>query len=105
MLADSVQAAVQVLDKPTKGQLESKVREIIKSKLDDGQLSECDLTFKDIAIITQSFVRVLNGMFHSRIEYPDQLAKEMERGKLKGGIINKEPTKQNTCNPGDGKVT
>lgn len=83
MLADSVQAAVHVLEKPTKGLLETKVREIIKSKLEDGQLSECDLTFKDIAIITQSFVRVLNGIFHSRIEYPDQVAKEMERAKSK----------------------
>lgn len=83
MLADSVQAAVHVLNKPTKGQLEAKVREIINAKLDDGQLSECDLTFKDIAIITQAFVRILNGMFHSRIEYPDQVAKEMEKGKPK----------------------
>jgi len=83
MLADSVQAAVHVLEKPTKGILESKVREIIRLKLEDGQLSECDLTFKDIDIIIQTFVRVLNGIFHSRIEYPDQVAKEMEKRKEK----------------------
>ncbi|MEL7564946.1 MAG: HDIG domain-containing metalloprotein [Dehalobacterium sp.] len=93
MLADSVQAAVQVLEKPTKGILESKVREIIRSKLEDGQLSECDLTFKDIDIIIQTFLRVLNGIFHSRIEYPDQVAKEMEKRKEKnaGKIEYPEP--------------
>jgi len=105
MLADSVEAAVHVLEKPTKGHLEAKVREIIKQKLDDGQLSECDLTFKDIAVITQTFVRVLNGMFHSRIEYPDQVAKEMERGKAKGGVNHKEPAGQSDSNPGDGRAS
>jgi putative nucleotidyltransferase with HDIG domain len=104
MLADSVQAAVQTLERPTKGVLEAKVREIIKAKLEDGQLDECDLTFKDIDIINQTFVRVLNGIFHSRIEYPDQVAKEMERGKPRNGSINKEPAGQGDYNTGNGKT-
>ncbi|MGI6684145.1 MAG: HD family phosphohydrolase [Bacillota bacterium] len=125
MLADSVQAAVQVLEKPTKGILEAKVREIIKAKLEDGQLNECDLTFKDIDIINQSFVRVLNGIFHSRIEYPDQVTKEMEKGKPKNikkvevpdqslketergtqsGTAIKEPAGQSGNYTGDGKTS
>jgi putative nucleotidyltransferase with HDIG domain len=124
MLADSVQAAVQVLEKPTKGLLESKVKEIIKAKLDDGQLSECDLTFKDIDIISQTFLRVLNGIFHSRIEYPDQVAKEIEKGKSKigkktedrdqmenetergstNGILAQEPARQGGSNTGNGST-
>jgi len=105
MLADSVQAAVHVLEKPTKGHLESKVREIIKNKFEDGQLNQCDLTFKDLEIIAQNFVRVLHGMFHNRIEYPDQVAKEMERGKSKSGTVNREPAGQNPGNPGNGKTS
>lgn len=105
MLADSVQAAVHVLQNPTKGILEAKVREIIKSKLEEGQLNECDLTFKDMEIITQSFVHVLNGIFHRRIEYPESIAREMERGKPKNGDINKESTAQDSGNAKDGKTS
>jgi len=36
----------------------------------DGQLARCDLTFKDIDTIRDSFTRILAGHFHSRIEYP-----------------------------------
>ncbi|NMA15022.1 MAG: HDIG domain-containing protein [Clostridia bacterium] len=104
-LADSVQAAAHVLQKPTKGHLEAKVREIIRQKLDDGQLSECDLNFKDLDVIAQVFVRVLSGMFHHRIGYPDQMVKEMERGKAKNGNSHKEPTEQDTGKPGNGKIT
>ncbi len=53
MLADSVQAAVQAMEKPSKSLIEAKVRELVKSKVDDGQLSDCDLTFRDIETIIQ----------------------------------------------------
>jgi hypothetical protein len=41
------------------------------SKLDDGQLDRCDLTLKDLSTIADSFMQVLSGVFHERIEYPD----------------------------------
>lgn len=81
MLADSVEAAVRSLKNPTAGQVEGLVRKIIKDRLMDGQLDESDLTFKDLDAIANAFVRVLSGVFHSRIEYPD--IKEMERRKAK----------------------
>ena len=64
----------------TAGRIEGLVRKIIKDKLNDGQLDECDLTLKDLDIIASAFVRVLTGIFHNRIEYPD-MAQEMERRK------------------------
>ena len=79
MLADTVEAAVRALKNPTPGQIEGLVREIIKEKLMDGQLDECDLTLKDLDIIANAFLRVLSGALHSRIEYPD--IKENGRGK------------------------
>jgi len=78
MLADSVEAAVRSLQNRTPGRVEGLVRKIIKDKLNDGQLDECDLTFKDLNVIATSFVRVLSGIFHSRVEYPD-MAQEIER--------------------------
>ncbi len=80
LLADSVEAAVRSLQNRTPGRVEGLVRKIIKDKLNDGQLDECDLTLKDLDVIAVAFVRVLSGIFHSRIEYPD-LAQEIERRK------------------------
>ncbi|MCL5289621.1 MAG: HDIG domain-containing protein [Firmicutes bacterium] len=78
MLADSVEAAVRSLQNRTPGRIEGLVRKIIKDKLNDGQLEESDLTFKDLNAIANAFVRVLSGIFHSRVEYPD-MSQEMER--------------------------
>jgi hypothetical protein len=36
----------------------------------DGQFSECPLTFEEIHIIAETFVAVLLGIYHQRIEYP-----------------------------------
>ena len=82
MLADSIEAAVRSLQKPTPGRVEGLVRRIIKDRLNDGQLEECDLTFKEVNLITGAFLRVLTGMHHSRIEYPDAKELERRRGKV-----------------------
>lgn len=79
MLADSCQAAVMAMSNPTRGQIEGRVREVIKGKLNDGQLNQCDLTFRDLDIIAKTFVRVLAGVNHKRILYPDQLEKELKK--------------------------
>ncbi|CAA7603473.1 HD/PDEase domain protein [Acididesulfobacillus acetoxydans] len=70
-LADSVEAAVRSLRQPTPGRIEGLVRKIIKEKFNDDQLDQCDLTFRDLDRIAMAFVRVLSGIFHSRVEYPE----------------------------------
>ncbi len=70
-LADSVEAAVRSLQKPTPGIIEGLVRKVIKDKLNDGQLDKSDLTLQDLDRIAEAFVTVLSGIFHSRVEYPD----------------------------------
>lgn len=72
LMADSVESARHVVlhDDPTYSRLVSFVREIVESKTMDFQLDECDLTLRDINLISDAFVRVLSGMYHTRIEYP-----------------------------------
>jgi putative nucleotidyltransferase with HDIG domain len=77
MLADSVQAAVQSMDNPHPSHMSQKVRDVIKHKLEQEQVQECNLTFKDLDIIAQAFIKVLAGMQHQRIVYPEEVAKEM----------------------------
>lgn len=71
MLADSVEAASRTLDKPTLGRIEDLVAKIVDAQLADGQLDECDLTQRDLRGIREAFVRLLSGMLHSRIDYPE----------------------------------
>lgn len=104
MLADSVQAAVQSIDNPGKGQIEQIVREVVRSKMEDDQLQDCHLTFKDLEKIMQTFTMVLGGLHHARIVYPEQVAQEM--GKYKNGNSGANPkqaeknkNKQGTAEP------
>lgn len=70
MLADSTEAAVRSISEPTKGKIEEMVNNIVKARLNEGQLDECDLTLKEIEKIKKTFVKVLMGIYHQRIEYP-----------------------------------
>ena len=70
MLADSIEAAARSLDEPTAGRLSSLVRNIIQNKFLDGQLEECNLTLRDLRVIETSFRRVILGIYHQRIDYP-----------------------------------
>jgi len=72
MLADVVEAAVRSILNPTKGKIEEMVNNLIKSRLNDGQLDNCDLTLKDLEKIRASFSKVLSGIYHERIEYPSE---------------------------------
>ena len=40
--------------------------------VESGELDDCDLTLKDLHQIEESFVRVLMGIFHRRIAYPEK---------------------------------
>ncbi|HSN58647.1 MAG TPA: HDIG domain-containing protein, partial [Clostridiaceae bacterium] len=71
MLADAVEAAVRSLSGPSKEKIEEMTDSIIKARLDDRQLDNCDLTFSDIEKIKGAFLKVFDGIYHSRIEYPE----------------------------------
>ena len=70
MLADVTEAAVRTLDKPTAVKIEKFIQELINKKVEHGQLSQSELTFRDLETIKNAFVRVLTAYYHSRIEYP-----------------------------------
>jgi len=70
-IADSVEAAVRSMENPTMEKIEQLVKNIIKDKLNDGQFSDCDLTFKELTIIEKTLFEILHGIFHNRIEYPE----------------------------------
>lgn len=91
MLADSIEAAVRSLQDPTPEKIKAMVRRIIKDKLDDGQLETSDLTFKDLDTIARSFEKVLEGIYHKRIEYPEIIVKEFQRRREMDGDVDHQP--------------
>ncbi len=69
-LADSCEAAVRSLVKPTPQKIRSQVAGIIRGKVVGGQLDDADLTLRELATVRESLVRTLTTMHHSRIQYP-----------------------------------
>jgi putative nucleotidyltransferase with HDIG domain len=84
MLADASEATVRTLKNPSPPAIEQVVRRLIKERLEDGQLDDSNLTLKELDVIARTFTRVLTGVFHQRIEYPDRVLKEMERSQGNG---------------------
>lgn len=70
-IVDSVEAAVRSMSKPSPERIETVVRSIIRDRLEDGQFDECDLTLKELDSIAKAVCETLQGIFHSRIEYPE----------------------------------
>jgi len=72
MLADSVEAAVRSLDEKTPENIEKTVEAIFENRIEDGQLDESNLTFKDIEEIKKTFIQMLVNLYHPRVKYPEQ---------------------------------
>lgn len=77
-IADSVEAAVRSLHNPSLEQISALVDKIIKDRLEDNQFNECDLTLRELDIIGSTLKESLLGIFHSRIEYPEDTPKKTE---------------------------
>lgn len=70
MIADAVEASTRAMPEPTTPKLQAQVQKIINVIFAEGQLDECDLTLKDLNLIAQSFLHTLEGIYHTRPQYP-----------------------------------
>lgn len=71
MLADSIEAAARSLDEPSSAKLDYLVESLVEKKFVAQQLDECDLNFEEVSLMKKAFYRVLVGVYHHRLEYPD----------------------------------
>jgi len=71
MVADSVEAALRVIDDLTGEKIEGAIEQIVKGKLAAGQLDEAPMTLRQLDQVKAEFIRVLTGMYHNRIDYPE----------------------------------
>ncbi len=84
MIADSIEAASRSVQEPTYIKLEGLVKKIVYNKLNEGELENSGLTMSDLNQIQKAILRVLNGVFHTRIEYPE----DEEIKKLEDKVLN-----------------
>ncbi len=70
MLADAIEAASRSIQEPTAEKLKGLVNKIVYNKLNEGELENANLTMSDLKKVQRAFLRILNGIYHTRIEYP-----------------------------------
>ena len=97
MLADVVEASSRTLENPTPSRIQGHVQRQINQVFSDGQLDECELTLKDLHSIAKSFNKILSGIHHHRIEYPENAAaagngRDRKKNR-KNGSPDREPAK------------
>jgi hypothetical protein len=90
LLADQVEASSRTLTDPTPARIQGMVQKIVNNVFVDGQLDECELTLKDLHHIARSFNKILGGIFHQRIHYPQAVDKKKSHEDL-----DKQPPKKN----------
>ncbi len=71
-LADKVEAASRVLERPDPEGIRKVIQKIVNGVMMDGQFEKCPLTLKELYAIANSFSEVLMGIYHQRIEYPGE---------------------------------
>ncbi|MEK9198751.1 HD family phosphohydrolase [Ureibacillus sp. 179-F W5.1 NHS] len=71
-IADSVEAAVRSMKQPSLEKVQQLVHSIIQSRVQEHQFDECDVSLKELKKIEEVLCETLNGIFHSRIEYPKE---------------------------------
>jgi cyclic-di-AMP phosphodiesterase PgpH len=97
MLADLVEAASRSVNEKAPGKFKSLISTIIQKRFLEGELDECDLTLKNLHNVEESFLPVLVGSFHSRVEYPWQKEENAKNGIGNGAA---KPDKKNTVDSG-----
>lgn len=91
MLADSIEATSRTLPDPSPAKLQGLVQKMINKAFSQGELDESGLTLKDLHLIAKYFVRILTGIYHKRVNYPDSAKdKKNKSEELPEEITHKE---------------
>lgn len=79
MMADACESAVRSMKTPTVLQIEERIEKLINQRVEDGQFDNCPITYRDVHTVKETFMRVLRGVQHNRIEYPQAVMQELRR--------------------------
>jgi putative nucleotidyltransferase with HDIG domain len=74
-LADLCEAAVRAIRPATREELAALVNRLIDERVAEDELSDSNLTFRELHVIKEVFLQVLQGVHHPRIQYPESVKK------------------------------
>jgi len=76
----------------TGDKIEPAVKKLINDKISDGQLDDSKLSLSDLKTIARTFTSMLNGIYHSRIEYPDNVLAVLKNASEEKGVAEEQPS-------------
>lgn len=83
LLADCIEASSRAMKDPNYQKLENLIDRMIDERVNEGQLSKTPLTFQDLRTIKETFLNILVGIYHSRVEYPEDEKEDKKEAKIK----------------------
>ena len=96
LLADMLEAEARTLNNPTASRIKNLTQNVISRNLVNGQLDDCNLTLRELNKIKDIFSRILTGMFHNRVEYPDEdLINKLKKERAQNESVNKKQSETN----------
>jgi putative nucleotidyltransferase with HDIG domain len=105
MMADVVEAACRTLTDPTPARVQKRIQSLIMGLFSEGQLDQSTLTLKDLHAVTKTFVRALQGILHSRVEYPEEpKVREKTNGDIPGQQAEKDRNRNGIAEKKSGEV-
>jgi putative nucleotidyltransferase with HDIG domain len=93
MLADVVEAASRTLENPIPSRIQGLVQNLTNQIFSDGQLDNCELTLKDLHSIAKVFIKILTGIHHHRVEYPERRSAANGKARQRDGNTDRQPAK------------
>jgi putative nucleotidyltransferase with HDIG domain len=99
-LADTIESASRTLRKPTPAKIRTLIEDLVRAKINDGQLDDCPLTLRELALVKDSFTNTLRSMLHSRIDYP----KDDERSSARRSDATPRPASAGDGTRGGGRL-
>lgn len=94
LLADCVEASSRAMKDPNYQKLENLIDKMIDDRVNEGQLSKTPLTFQDLRTIKETFLNILMGIYHSRVEYPEGEEEEKKKEQEEKGEQKKQQKQQ-----------
>ncbi len=104
MLADATEASTRSIKDITPAKIRANLQRIFQRIVTDGQLDECPLTLKDLGRISDTFLKVLLGIYHNRIEYPTEYRGAVVPGQGTGAVITLDTEAGNADGRSEGGV-
>ena len=71
MICDGVESGVRSIKNPNEDRVRDFIDKIIQTRAEDRQFDECDLTLKDLDLISDVIARRVVTSLHTRVAYPD----------------------------------